>query len=318
MKPARSIAPRHTGSRHATALETVSLTVEEKYAPLFEQALLTACETVGIFEEDDEQVFWRLEGVKERGKNDAELDTALELARVLTGAEAVLTRCETEAEGWLARTQEAFPPQEIGRSFCIRGTHLHDEPSQGRLTITLDAGIAFGSGEHGSTRGCLRALEKIAYRKPRKILDMGCGSGILAMAAAKLLKRPVLAVDIEPWSVRVAASNAKLNHIGPLLDCRFGNGWHTEAVRQKAPYDLVFANILARPLCRMARSLALAVAPGGTVILAGLLQSQARMVCQAHQRQGLVLEEILTEGPWATLIIRKPYRLRASSPGMTL
>ncbi|MDF7674677.1 50S ribosomal protein L11 methyltransferase [Acetobacteraceae bacterium ESL0709] len=303
------MAPRHIGARHATALETVSVTVKEEFAPLFEQALLTVCNTVGIFEEDDEQIFWRLEGVKERGHKDEELEAALDLARALSGTEAILTRCETEAEGWLARTQEAFPPQEIGRSFCIRGTHLHDEVSRNRLTITLDAGIAFGSGEHGSTRGCLRALEKIAYRNPRKILDMGCGSGILAMAAAKLLKRPVLAVDIEPWSVRVAASNARLNHIGPLLDCRFGNGWHTEAVRKKAPYDLVFANILARPLCRMARSLALSVSPGGTVILAGLLQTQANMVIQAHRRQGLVLEEILTEGPWATLIIRKPHNL---------
>ncbi|QHI96376.1 methyltransferase domain-containing protein [Aristophania vespae] len=304
------MAPRHIGSRRAIALETVSITVEEEFAPLFEQALMTACETVGIFEEDDEQIFWRLEGVKEIGQKDEELESALEVARILTGVEAKLLRQPTEAEGWLARTQEAFPPQNVGKFFSIRGTHLQKEPSSNRLTITLDAGIAFGSGEHGSTRGCLRALEKIAYRKPHKILDMGCGSGILAMAAAKLLKRPVLAVDIEPWSVRVAASNAKLNNIGPFLDCRFGNGWHTESVRKNAPYDLVFANILARPLCRMARSLGHSLAPGGTAILAGLLQTQARMVHQAHQRQGLILEEMLTEGPWATLILRKPFNVK--------
>lgn len=301
-----AIAPRHIGARHARALETVTVVVEEAHAPLFEQALLTCCQTVGIFEEDDDQKYWRLEGVKECGQKEDELDSALTLARLITGEDAPVTRQATEAEGWLARTQEAFPPQNVGRRFTIRGTHLDQAPPSNRLTLTLDAGIAFGSGEHGSTRGCLRALEMTAYRQPKRILDMGCGSGILAMAAAQLLKRPVLAVDIEPWSVRVAASNARLNNLGPYLDCRFGNGWHTAAVRAQAPYDLVFANILARPLCRMARSLTQNLAPGGTAILAGLLNTQARMVLVAHQRQGLVLERQLKEGPWSTLILRKP------------
>ncbi|GBQ09027.1 50S ribosomal protein L11 methyltransferase [Saccharibacter floricola DSM 15669] len=308
MKATQSpIAPRHIGSRHARALETVTIIVEEAFVPLFEQALMTACDTVGMFEEDDEQKYWRLEGVKEVGAQEEALQSSIAVARAITGVEAELVRHITEAEGWLARTQEAFPPQNVGRRFCIRGTHLNDKAPSNRLSITLDAGIAFGSGEHGSTRGCLRALELIAYRKPQRILDMGCGSGILAMAAARLLHRPVLAVDIEPWSVRVAASNARLNKLSPLLDCRFGNGWLTPAVRSKAPYDLVFANILARPLCRMAPSLAQSLAPGGTAILAGLLNTQARMVTVAHQRQGLLLERQLKEGAWSTLILRKPY-----------
>ena len=299
------MAPRSIGRRHASALETLSITVEEPFVPLFEQALTCACETVGIFEADDAQKYWRVEGVKDTGFKEEELENALAVARMLTGCEAELERTPTESEGWLARTYESFPQQNVGKRFAIRGTHLHGAPDQSRLTITLDAGIAFGSGEHGSTRGCLRALEVVAYRKPQRILDMGCGSGILAMAAAKLLHRPVLAVDIEPWSVRTAKLNARLNGQGNLLDCRFGNGWQTEAVRAKAPYDLVFANILARPLCRMAQSLALNLAPNGTAILAGLLYSQARMVLAAHQRQGLVLERILREGDWATLILRR-------------
>lgn len=300
------IAPTHVGSRHARALETLSIVVEEIHVPLFEQALLGVCDTVGMFEEDDEQRYWRLEAVKEKGRNEEELDNALALVRAMTGVDAPLHRQNTEAEGWLAHTQEAFPPQYVGRRFCIRGTHLKETSPSNRLDIILDAGIAFGSGEHGSTRGCLRALEQIAHRRPRHILDMGCGSGILAMAAARLLHRPVLAVDIEPWSVRVAASNTRLNRLGPLLDCRFGNGWHTEAVRRNAPYDLVFANILARPLCRMAKDLARNLQAGGTAILAGLLNTQARMVLVAHQRQGLILEKQLREGPWSTLILRKP------------
>lgn len=298
------MAPRSIGRRHATQLETISITVLEEHVPLFEQALACACETVGMFEADDEQIYWRLEGVKDIGHREEDLENALAVARVLTGTDAPLVREATEAEGWLARTYESFPQQDVGKRFAIRGTHLHGAPDRSRLTITLDAGIAFGSGEHGSTRGCLRALERIAYRKPQRILDMGCGSGILAMAAAKILHKPVLAVDIEPWSVRTAEMNAQMNGLSHLLDCRFGNGWLTPSVR-RGTYDLVFANILARPLCRMAPSLAQRLAPGGTAILAGLLVTQARMVLAAHRAQGLVLEAMLREGDWATLIVRK-------------
>lgn len=291
--------------RHASALETISVTVPDSVVPIFESALATVCTTVGIFEIDDSQTVWRIEGVKDIGHEEAELDRALALARLMSGVDAPLSRERTEAEGWLARTYDSFPEQEVGRRFIVRGTHLGPSRSRSRLVITLDAGIAFGSGEHGSTRGCLRAFEDIAYRRPQRILDMGCGSGILAMAAAKLLHRPVLAVDIEPWSVRVTKSNAVLNGLSPLMDARHGNGWRTPAVPAKAPYDLVFANILARPLCKMARDLVKYLAPGGTVILAGLLNTQARMVLAAHRRQGLILERRYTEGDWTTLVLRR-------------
>jgi ribosomal protein L11 methyltransferase len=127
------------------------------------------------------------------------------------------------------------------------------------------------------------------------------------MAAAALLHQKVLAVDIEPWSVRVSAENAKRNGLSRSLICRLGNGWKTPEIRHNAPYDLVFANILARPLCLMAKDLAQNLAPGGTVILAGLLRTQIRMVLAAHRRQGLVLEHTFLEGDWATLVLRRPY-----------
>jgi ribosomal protein L11 methyltransferase len=175
----------------------------------------------------------------------------------------------------------------------------------GRITLTVDAGVAFGSGEHGSTRGCLRALERVAYRRPRRILDIGTGSGILAMAAAKLLHRPVLATDIEPWSVRVAARNAAENGVGALVTARLADGWRHPVVSAGAPYDLVFANILARPLCAMARHLAARLAPGGTAILAGLLNSQANLVLSAHRRLGMRLDFSIREGNWTTLALRR-------------
>jgi len=145
----------------------------------------------------------------------------------------------------------------------------------------------------------------VAYRRPRRVLDMGCGSGILAMGATKLLKRPVLAVDIDPWSVRVTRQNARLNRIAPRLCVRLGNGWQAAAVRRGQRFDLVFANILARPLSLMAKQLAAHMAPGGTAILAGLLDTQARAVLVAHRRQGLRLQTVLREDSWMTLVLRK-------------
>ncbi|MGD7068716.1 50S ribosomal protein L11 methyltransferase [Acetobacter sp. AAB5] len=292
--------------RHATSLETISVTVPEAAVEAYENAIGSVCATVGIFEANPEGTLWRVEGVKDTGHREDELTAGLVLAELTSGVAAPLERASTEAEGWLARTYEAFPEQEVGRRFVVRGTHLPDSKNATRIVLTLDAGVAFGSGEHGSTRGCLRALERVAYRRPRRILDLGCGTGILAMAAAALLHQKVLAVDIEPWSVRVAAQNAKRNQLGRVLTCRLGNGWQTPAIWKAAPFDLVFANILARPLCLMAKDLARYLAPGGTVILAGLLRTQVRMVLAAHRRQGLVLEQELTEGEWATLILRRP------------
>ncbi len=149
------------------------------------------------------------------------------------------------------------------------------------------------------------ALETVARRHPRRILDLGTGSGILAMAAARLLKRSVLATDIEPWSIRVTRSNAARNRLARMVRPRLADGWRDRLVRRHGPYDLVFANILARPLCAMARDLALNLAPGGTAVLAGLLASQARGVLAAHRRQGLRLERLIPQGTWTTVVVRK-------------
>jgi ribosomal protein L11 methyltransferase len=296
--------------RQVAALETVWVDVPETALEVYEAALAAACVTVGFFR-DSATGDWRVEGVKAVGGNEAELSAALVLAAGISGVAAPLRRTSTPAEGWLARTYAAFPEQRIGRRFSVRGTHLNDPPAPGRITLTLDAGLAFGSGEHGSTRGCLLALERVAHRHPRRILDLGTGSGILAMAAARLLHRPVLAVDIEPWSVRVVRQNAKLNQLGGLVRPRLGNGWRSPMARAGAPYDLVFANILARPLCLMARDLSVHLAPGGTVILSGLLQAQARGVLAAHLRRGLHLEASIRQGPWTTLVLRRKQDGRA-------
>ncbi len=291
-------------ANHPIPLETVAVSVPEDALEAYEAALANACDTVGFFRDHDTGI-WRVEGVKQIGINEAELTSSLAVAALLTGVSPILERTNTEADGWLARTYASFPEQLIGQRFAIRGTHLHGLETPNRITLTLDAGLAFGTGEHGSTRGCLVALETVARRRPARILDMGTGSGILAMAAARLLNRPVLATDIEPWAIRVAAENAALNKVAHLVTARLGDGWRDPFVRAGGPYDLVFANILARPLCLMARDLALNLAPGGTAILAGLLANQARWVLSAHRAQGLRLERMLPQGPWTTLVVRK-------------
>ena len=291
----------------ADSLETISVIVPEHAVEPFEAAFGLACRTVGLFLTDEVRRIWTVEGVRQLGQGEQGLQSGLALAQMLTGETPELQRRPVEAGGWLARTHSSFPEQRVGRRFAIRGTHLPAAQVPGRITVVLDAGVAFGSGEHGSTRGCLRALERVAFRKPSRILDLGCGSGILAMAACKLLHQPALATDIDGWSVRVANENAVANGLRGRLRCRVATGWQP-AARAGAPYDLVFANILARPLCAMAASLAENLAPGGTAILAGLLSTQVRMVLAAHRRVGLTLEQILQEEAWATLLLRKPFR----------
>ena len=291
-------------ANHPIPLETVAVSVSEDALEAYEAALANACDTVGFFK-DEVTGIWRVEGVKQIGVNETELSSSLALAAMLSGESAILERSATEADGWLAKTYASFPEQLIGKFFAVRGTHLKDPPTPNRITLTLDAGLAFGTGEHGSTSGCLVALETVIRRRPRRILDMGTGSGILAMGAAKLLNRKVLATDIDPWSVRVTAENAEMNGVAHLVQARLADGWTDPFVRAHGPYDLVFANILARPLCMMARDLALNMAPGGTAILAGLLANQARWVLAAHRAQGLYLERMLPQGAWTTIVLRK-------------
>ena len=297
--------PMPLSRRRTEPLEVLAIDgLPEHAVPAFEAAFQTVCATVAYFRDDPTET-WRIEAVREAGVGDDELTGALALAAMVSGIEPpALLAGPIEAEGWLARTIAVFPEAPIGCRFLVRPTHVANPVHYGRIVLRLDAGLAFGSGEHASTQGCLMAFEAMAHRKPRRILDLGMGSAILGIAAAKWLKRPVLATDIDPWSVRVAAENAALNGVQRLLAPRLADGWKSR-VMKAGRYDLVFANILARPLCAMARPLALHLAPGGTAILAGLLGTQARMVLAAHRRQGLWLERRIDVGPWSTLVLRR-------------
>ena len=292
-----------------TPLERIWVEVPDHALEPYEAALRSVCETVGFFR-DQPSGTWQIEGVRPADADSAPLTAAVALAEALTGLSAELHREHLNSKGWLERSYAAFPEQLVGRRFAIRGSHIVVPPDPGRITLLLNAGMAFGSGEHGSTRGCLIALEHIAHRKPYRILDLGTGSGILAIAAAKLLHRHVLATDVDPWSVRLARRNARRNCVGPLIRAHQADGWRTPLLTRNAPYDLILANILARPLTLMAKTTARRLAPGGTVILSGLLFSQSRSVLIAHRRHGLRLALQISQPPWTTLALTRPYMIR--------
>jgi ribosomal protein L11 methyltransferase len=206
---------------------------------------------------------------------------------------------------WLYRTAESFPPQRIGR-FWIHGSHVSEPPPAGTVAIRLDAGQAFGSGEHESTRGCLLALDRLARRRRlRRVLDLGCGAGILAIAAAKCWPARVLAADNDPIAVAVAAENAANNGVAARVRCLLSDGYVSPALRRAGPFDLILANILADPLIDMARDTARNLAAGGVAVLSGLLERQADRVLAAHRPFRLRRRERIGEGPWVTLMLRR-------------
>ncbi|WP_340115427.1 50S ribosomal protein L11 methyltransferase [Pelagibius sp. 7325] len=206
---------------------------------------------------------------------------------------------------WVAESQKALPPILAGR-FRIRGSHVTEPAPPGAVDLLIDANAAFGTGRHETTRGCLLALQDIAKRRPVSlILDMGCGSGVLAMAAAKLWPCRVLGVDNDAPSIRVAAENLKANGVVDAVTLLCGDGFRDARVRQAGPYDLILANILAEPLCRMAEDVKRHLAPGGLVILSGLLTTQERQVTARYRAAGLVLVTRYRLAEWSTLVLKR-------------
>ncbi|MHA1189822.1 MAG: 50S ribosomal protein L11 methyltransferase, partial [Alphaproteobacteria bacterium] len=173
----------------------------------------------------------------------------------------VITETVPETD-WVTESQKGLTPVIAGR-FIVYGSHSRRHIPAGRIGIRIDAGQAFGTGHHGTTAGCLEMLDQLCRsRRFRNPLDLGTGSGVLAIALAKLLKVPVLATDIDPLAIRVARENAALNHVGPLVRPLTAPGLHHAAVRQRAPFDLIVANILAEPLMALAPQVARMLAPG--------------------------------------------------------
>jgi ribosomal protein L11 methyltransferase len=211
------------------------------------------------------------------------------------------------AKDWVAESRRALPAISAGR-FYLRGAHVSGPTPRGKITLHMDAGAAFGTGRHETTRGCLLALDRLArgHRRFKRPLDLGCGSGVLALAAARLWPAVVVAADNDSDAVRVARENAAINGLSERVKVVKSSGYGAGAIRRAAPFDLITANILARPLYRMAGSLAANLAAGGRAVLSGILTSQEQMVLHAHLQEGLVLDFRLRLGEWSVLVLRKP------------
>jgi ribosomal protein L11 methyltransferase len=202
---------------------------------------------------------------------------------------------------WVTESHRALPAIQAG-PFYIHGSHVEAPAPPGAIPILIEAGPAFGTGRHESTLGCLLALADLAKtRKPYQVLDMGCGSGLLAIAIAKLWDCPVRAVDNDPKAVRAAAGNAQANGVGERVTARRGEGYEEAALGTGASFDLIVANILAAPLQAMAPDLKRYLKPGGVAVLSGLLEDQADEVIAAHAP--LRLLRPIPLGGWATLVL---------------
>ncbi|HXW72042.1 MAG TPA: 50S ribosomal protein L11 methyltransferase [Methylocella sp.] len=212
---------------------------------------------------------------------------------------------EVAERDWIAASLALLPPVRAGRIF-VHGGHDRDRVATNDIGIEIEAALAFGTGHHGSTRGCLLMLADIARRRrPVSILDLGTGSGVLAIAAARLFKREVRAGDIDPVSVRTAVSNAKRNHAGNFIKLALARGVAHPLLRDGAPYDLVMANILARPLCSLAPELARLTSVGAEIILSGLLPRDVAAVLSAYRGQGTALARRFDVDGWVTLLVRR-------------
>lgn len=223
-------------------------------------------------------------------------------------AKPVCTLTSLAAENWLHKVAVSLPPRRIG-NLTIYGAHAAAQVPSFHPRLQIEAATAFGTGEHPSTQMCLHLLQTVLRaERPRRVLDIGCGSGILALAAARLAHRRVWAVDCDGESVRLTRHNAQVNGLAANIRAYQGQGYAVRMVRRYRPYDLVFANIFARPLMALAADLRAHLAPGGYAILAGLLTSQAPAVLAAHKMQRLHLVQQLRQDEWSALLLRKRAR----------
>jgi ribosomal protein L11 methyltransferase len=254
--------------------------------------------TYSIIEEDEAAGRWRIDAFP---VSDEEAGV---LRALLAGVAELTTTTETLADAdWLAMALSGLPPVRAGR-FFVFGVHDRGRAPLNTVNLRIEAGAAFGTGHHGTTVGCLIAYDVLRKRRRfDRVLDVGTGTGVLAIAAARTGARVSVGTDIDRVSVRIARENATVNS----ANSRFvhANGLAHRAVATSAPYDLVFANILARPLTRLAQSIKQATRPGGAVILSGLLRSQARTVLAAYRSRGFRLERRLNRDAWTTLVLRR-------------
>lgn len=257
---------------------------------------------VGAFEIEDDSGLWEVGAYFLEAPDESALN-ALGAAK---GAKPFAVSELPEID-WVAKVRRELSPVEAGR-FFVYGSHDADKVPAGRIALQIEATVAFGTGHHGTTLGCLRAFDRLfdAGFRPAKVADIGCGTAVLAMAAAAVLPDAlVIASDIDEVAVDVAEANVSINGLDGRLDCLEAAGFNHPRLAEAAPYDLIFANILKGPLIELAPDMAAHAAKDGLIILSGLLVVQAEAVTAAYLEQGFTLENREDIGEWSTLVFRR-------------
>ena len=273
------------------------------------EALAEACEELdlepvgsGVFEIEDGSDRWEV-GVY---YTEAPDEIALALLAAAHGAQPFAIS-ELPDVDWVAHVRRELSPVEAGR-FFVHGAHDADKIPEGAEALCIEAAMAFGTGHHNTTRGCLLALDRIipAGETPHRVADIGCGTAVLAMAAARVLPGVILASDIDPVAVETAQANVMANGLAGRVEVVLAEGFGHPLLHDAGPYDLVFANILKQPLIELAPDMAHHLAPGGRAILSGILTGQADEVAAAYEGAGIPLQRRDDLGEWATLVVQRP------------
>jgi len=263
-----------------------------------EQAAWPEALAVSMTETDESRDLWAVQALYDAEPSVEEVLQALAFADIAGIAISVERLPDTD---WVRQSLAGLAPVVAGRLF-VHGSHDRDRRPAGSVPLEIDAGLAFGTGHHHTTRGCLLALQEVLKTvTPMNILDVGCGSGVLAIAASRLTRSPAIASDIDPEAVTVARENAAINEVAPLVRCLVAPGVDHIAIRDAGPYGLVFANILAMPLVHLAPDLSQTLARGGRLILAGLTSQQARLVLAAYHARGMTCVHRIDIEGWAIL-----------------
>ncbi|TAL38120.1 MAG: 50S ribosomal protein L11 methyltransferase [Phenylobacterium sp.] len=273
--------------------------VAEAAAAALEADPATEALTFSILEEDEDHDVWRIDAFP------TEADEQAAIVEVLKGYPGLRVLVEKLADAdWLAMALSGLPPVRAGR-FFVYGAHDKGLAPASTVNLRIEAGAAFGTGHHGTTMGCLQAFHDLLKAKRfKRVLDVGCGTGVLAIAAARTGTPIAVGTDIDAPSVRIANENARLNQSTARFVHAFG--LNDALVRKDGPYDLVFANILAPPLVALSQDIKRALKPGGLTILSGLLRTQERRVTAAYTSKGFRLVRRLHRDAWATLVLQRP------------
>ncbi len=263
------------------------------------ESLDPAPEGVGVFEMEDGSSLWEV-GAYFTAPPD---DVALALMAAAHGAADFAVSALPEID-WVAHVRRELSPVEAGR-FFVYGSHDADRLPPGRIGLLIEAAMAFGTGHHGTTLGCLRALDRLvdAGWQPERVIDLGCGTAVLAMAAARVWPGTMLASDIDTVAVEVAQANVLANGLQGRVACIEATGFDHPLIAERAPFDLILANILKGPLIDLAPAMARHAAPGGRAVLSGLLVTQADAVLDAYTGAGFSLEQREDIGDWSTLTL---------------